>query len=269
MVARSKQMPCQIRCFLPLQRPAVSAKNIFHANCSRAASTFKPDLAPDSASQPVAQEADAQKPPPSTPSFQFTAPIRKIVEPRIIDRLRLSNAEDNDRVFRALRISRQPPRERVLKLPVRHILPGFPSKRGARKPNPFRDIYYDPPPGWKPPALIKNERLELSRFQTRMKHVRPSFRPVAASSTPFQPQAFRRCPPSGILRVRYRQQRATFSTSPTPTQPPDAAPAPSQSQPEPLSIDRYHHLADLYIDNLVAKLEEIQEERPEVDCEYS
>ncbi|KAI4099522.1 MAG: hypothetical protein L6R37_005949 [Teloschistes peruensis] len=32
---------------------------------------------------------------------------------------------------------------------------------------------------------------------------------------------------------------------------------------------QYHRIADLYIDNLVAKLEEMQEEREDVDCEYS
>ncbi|KAI4201725.1 MAG: hypothetical protein LQ350_003079 [Teloschistes chrysophthalmus] len=41
------------------------------------------------------------------------------------------------------------------------------------------------------------------------------------------------------------------------------------SAPEPLDIDQYHRVADIYIDNLVAKLEEMQEEREDVDCEYS
>ncbi|KAL9041715.1 MAG: hypothetical protein Q9180_001095 [Flavoplaca navasiana] len=49
-------------------------------------------------------------------------------------------------------------------------------------------------------------------------------------------------------------------------------PNPTSSEPlapEPISIDQFHQLADHYIDNLVSKLEELQEERRDVDCEYS
>ncbi|KAL9577757.1 MAG: hypothetical protein Q9212_006161 [Teloschistes hypoglaucus] len=59
------------------------------------------------------------------------------------------------------------------------------------------------------------------------------------------------------------QQRSPFSISAVPRASPEA------SAPEPLDIDQYHRVADLYIDNLVAKLEEMQEEREDVDCEYS
>ncbi|KAL8654691.1 MAG: hypothetical protein Q9226_003333 [Calogaya cf. arnoldii] len=48
----------------------------------------------------------------------------------------------------------------------------------------------------------------------------------------------------------------------------DSSPA-TPSSPEPISIDQFHRLADHYIDNLVSKLEELQEERRDVDCEYS
>ncbi|KAL8717405.1 MAG: hypothetical protein Q9181_008334 [Wetmoreana brouardii] len=41
------------------------------------------------------------------------------------------------------------------------------------------------------------------------------------------------------------------------------------SIPESLDIDQYHRLADHFIDNLVAILEEMQEKRDDVDCEYS
>lgn len=58
-------------------------------------------------------------------------------------------------------------------------------------------------------------------------------------------------------------QRFLFSTSAVRNAPPEA------STPEPLDIDHYHRVADHYIDNLVAKLEEMQEEREDVDCEYS
>lgn len=60
----------------------------------------------------------------------------------------------------------------------------------------------------------------------------------------------------------------TFSTSVIRTHP--APPiAPHASEPTPLSIDDYHNCADAYIDALVAELEELQEEREEVDVEYS
>lgn len=36
-----------------------------------------------------------------------------------------------------------------------------------------------------------------------------------------------------------------------------------------LDVDEYHALSDAYIDALVAQLEEIQEDREEVDVEYS
>ena len=39
--------------------------------------------------------------------------------------------------------------------------------------------------------------------------------------------------------------------------------------PEPISIDQFHQLADHCMDNLVSRLEELQEERRDVDCEYS
>lgn len=42
-----------------------------------------------------------------------------------------------------------------------------------------------------------------------------------------------------------------------------------QRQPALLSMERYHTLADSYIDNLVMHLEELQEEREDVDVEYS
>ncbi|KAL8736452.1 MAG: hypothetical protein Q9166_000244 [cf. Caloplaca sp. 2 TL-2023] len=62
-----------------------------------------------------------------------------------------------------------------------------------------------------------------------------------------------------------QEQRKTFSTSSRQSSPTPPAP----SAPEPISIDQFHRLADDYIDNLVAKLEELQEERRDVDCEYS
>lgn len=62
---------------------------------------------------------------------------------------------------------------------------------------------------------------------------------------------------------RSGQQKSPFSISAV------CHASPEVSAPEALDIDQYHRIADLYIDNLVAKLEEMQEEREDVDCEYS
>ena len=40
-------------------------------------------------------------------------------------------------------------------------------------------------------------------------------------------------------------------------------------KPVDMDVERYHKLADKYIDELVAKFEAMQEEREDVDCEYS
>ncbi|KAL8798268.1 MAG: hypothetical protein Q9200_007801 [Gallowayella weberi] len=61
------------------------------------------------------------------------------------------------------------------------------------------------------------------------------------------------------------QQSMAFSTSSRRLKPSPAA----VSTSEPISIDQFHRLADEYIDNLVKQLEELQEERRDVDCEYS
>ncbi|KAL2046882.1 hypothetical protein N7G274_000900 [Stereocaulon virgatum] len=58
-----------------------------------------------------------------------------------------------------------------------------------------------------------------------------------------------------------------FSTSHTPQARPPIAPRPTA--PTPLSLSDYHKLSDTYIDALVSQLEELQEEREDVDVEYS
>ncbi|KAI4104287.1 MAG: hypothetical protein LQ339_003906 [Xanthoria mediterranea] len=77
----------------------------------------------------------------------------------------------------------------------------------------------------------------------------------------------------GSLRVRkfgieFSDQQVHAQPFSTSTRRLDASP-PKPSEPEPISIDQYHRLADHYIDTLVARLEELQEERRDVDCEYS
>lgn len=48
-----------------------------------------------------------------------------------------------------------------------------------------------------------------------------------------------------------------------------APPSPPSNEPTPLSTDEYHKISDAYIDTLVAQLEAMQEEREDVDVEYS
>lgn len=43
----------------------------------------------------------------------------------------------------------------------------------------------------------------------------------------------------------------------------------SPSAPAEISVEEYHELADAYLDTLMEKLEALQEEREEVDVEYS
>lgn len=45
--------------------------------------------------------------------------------------------------------------------------------------------------------------------------------------------------------------------------------SPHVTQAAPLSTDKYHQLADDYLETLLAELEELQEQREEVDVEYS
>ncbi len=41
------------------------------------------------------------------------------------------------------------------------------------------------------------------------------------------------------------------------------------AEPASISTEEYHEIADSYIEDLVSKLEQLQEEREDVDCEYS
>ena len=43
----------------------------------------------------------------------------------------------------------------------------------------------------------------------------------------------------------------------------------SASGPADITIERFHELADTYLEALIEKLEELQEETEEVDVEYS
>jgi len=50
---------------------------------------------------------------------------------------------------------------------------------------------------------------------------------------------------------------------------PEAYEPTSSSEPADISIEEYHELSDTYLNGLIEKLEQLQEEREEVDVEYS
>jgi frataxin len=51
--------------------------------------------------------------------------------------------------------------------------------------------------------------------------------------------------------------------------PKEAEPQAVVTEPTDISIEQYHEVSDAYIDKMVAVLEELQEERDDVDVEYS
>ncbi|KAL9047656.1 MAG: hypothetical protein Q9206_006584 [Seirophora lacunosa] len=120
--------------------------------------------------------------------------------------------------------------------------------------HPLRDIFYAPPIKVLPSS---NKLLPFEPLPSQYRWI----------STPWfrLNKQFSRREPYRRVSLTTQQQEPSFSTSTARPAGTGAVAAP----PEPLDIDRYHRLADTYIDNLVAKLEEIQEERDDVDCEYS
>ena len=66
---------------------------------------------------------------------------------------------------------------------------------------------------------------------------------------------------SNVAQARqFHQNSKNFASEPI---------VPHVTQATPLSIDQYHKLADDYLDSLIEELEELQDERDEVDVEYS
>lgn len=96
----------------------------------------------------------------------------------------------------------------------------------------------------------------LTSFTTRDNHVRNiaskrnKYNSVSSADT---------LHPSSKLRKANQRSVLAYSTSP----------ALSLSQNSTISTGEYHKLADAYIDMLVGVLEELQEKRHDVDCEYS
>ncbi|KAL8643781.1 MAG: hypothetical protein Q9210_007555, partial [Variospora velana] len=202
--------------------------------------------------------------------FPFTKPIRKIVEPPIIGEIRQLHLQ----IFKhstsaGAGAEHLHLHEADLSKSILLYRPGLDIKN-QNKPrppvtsNPFRDIFYNPPIGSEEESSPSTPKVQHPSNTSRNSEPHPN--PIHGISTltlPYMNLSFRRQAQKRISPSTQQQQRPSFSTS---TARPNADAA---SSPEPLDLDRYHRLADTYIDSLVAKLEEIQEERDEVDCEYS
>ncbi|KAF6240664.1 hypothetical protein HO173_001336 [Letharia columbiana] len=111
-----------------------------------------------------------------------------------------------------------------------------------------------------PRRILPSLSLSLSLSQPRA--------PTSSSDpiNPPRPSSFPTTQPhrklhNGQLRPQPRTRSRAFTTAP----PRRAA----KAEAAEISPDEYHRISDRYIDGLVAQLEEMQEEREEVDVEYS
>ena len=241
------------------------------------------------AHQPSKTIAEWISPESLSSSFPFSQPIRKIIEPPIIDKLRTTFSEHPSQSYHHI----DPSDREALKLfPARwarsviHYRPGEEIRKmdaDAVPTDRFRDIYYVPPkevPKGKPAippssrtsspkTAFQHAHRDIKRDTTPRKNPpsneepRNPFRWEASFTVPYRHPALRRSATPPAFTLAGHQQKVNFST--TPTQPAPTSP----SSPEPMDIGHYHQLADTYIDTLVLKLEEIQEKRDDVDCEYS
>ena len=106
------------------------------------------------------------------------------------------------------------------------------------------------------------------RGKDKGKH--PHTSPVSSpqQAAPFRAQPEQRAQPAQPAQSADSTRLVQPVATPTPPQPVQAPP-PTPSQPTPLTPERFHLLADLYIDRLIEDLEELQEEREDVDFEFS
>ena len=91
----------------------------------------------------------------------------------------------------------------------------------------------------------------------------PQVNPLAR---PGEPQFYLQFP--SLIQDAIRFHRPTPAPSHT-TTPARCLTTTAATVPTPISTPTYHSLADEYIDALVLELEELQEDREDVDCEYS
>ncbi|KAL8833274.1 MAG: hypothetical protein Q9170_004377 [Blastenia crenularia] len=187
--------------------------------------------------------------------------IRKIIEPKIIDNLRTiqGNRYKTSRTVvpadrEALEVHSIDWEKSFLRYRPSHMIRRE-DKRAAIQ-YAYRDIYFIPPDGAEAIAIGPTVKyatkypsvywLRKSKVPT-VPHKTAALRRSSKEQSPFAGQ----------------QQRTTFSTSSIRS---SSARTPS---PAPIDVDQYHQLADTYIDNLVAQLEKMQEEREDLDCEYN
>ncbi|PBP22016.1 hypothetical protein BUE80_DR007142 [Diplocarpon rosae] len=125
-----------------------------------------------------------------------------------------------------------------------------------------------------------NNARKLSMLLRPSCTVSPAIRPLHAFRA--APSPFIHCTQpstsplnSGICPLRYF---SASRSSPKGLSPESADPAPKEAEkesyntasaPVDISIEEFHELADRYLDVLIEKLEALQEEREEVDVEYS
>lgn len=108
--------------------------------------------------------------------------------------------------------------------------------------------------------ITSKQYFHLSKSTASLKSSR-----LESLNSPLQLQRNRFLP---LVKSRCSVQNVDFATTIIPCN--TSAPLPPQvTNPSPLTIDQFHRLSDAYIDTLVAHLEDIQEEREEVDVEYS
>ncbi|KAL9603151.1 MAG: hypothetical protein Q9219_001354 [cf. Caloplaca sp. 3 TL-2023] len=183
--------------------------------------------------------------------FYLNHPIRKIVEPTYIQHLRglIFGLRNESRHYRWTETPNGQSPPTPAEDPIGHNLRRHHQEQGCKILNgtivdPFRDIYFLPPPP--DPNVLQY----------------PDGQQKASNSPPAAPAA-----------VQYRQRFPSPSTTQQPKtkfSSTSTYPAPSSSpSPAPINNDQYHRLADIYIENLVLKLEALQEEKDGVDCEYS
>lgn len=270
MAPNPQQVPPMSRYLFHTRRTNKAPNHVLPTYSRRAASIDSTNQRSHSTRDPVFEPQNS-----AIPNLRPDPPIRKIVEPPIIDKLRQLC---NDRMKHTYDYTHSPGSE-PLQLDsasptasVLHYRPGSKIRRIGSKPpvgiNPFRDIYYVPPKGKMTPRNPNESPFLANSFRYSNKapsaESQPLFRRQATSTIPYRNLAFKRKAQKSFQPV-VRQQRSSLSTS-TARHSPASTNAPA---PEPLDIDEYHQLADTFIDNLVLKLEEIQEERNDVDCEYS
>lgn len=116
----------------------------------------------------------------------------------------------------------------------------------------------------------------FGRSATRAVRSSLHLRPARLSNCRTSSQPPRHLTRSSIPCRSFYASRSAFkglspeSSDPEPPNPqPVAGGASHVTDPADITVDQYHELADAYIDELVAELEEMQEKGDDIDVEYS